>query len=204
MTCPCGKGDSLEACCGPYLKKSAVPETAEALMRSRYTAFAVGDIDYIFDTHDPDTVHQVERAGTESWSKQSEWLGLEILDAELGGPNDYTGTVEFIAKYKIRGTTINHREIATFRKQNGRWLFVADYTQGIARIEPGSGAVTLLPGPEDAALGGIDGLVYASAVARTAPDSRALRRSTAFVWSCDTRDSVTPSTSPISRRVSSS
>ena len=124
MTCPCGLGESLETCCGPFLKKSAFPETAEALMRSRYTAFTVGDIDYIFDTHDPDTVHQVERAGTESWSKQSEWLGLEILETDHGGANDYTGTVEFVAKYKIKGTAINHREIATFRKQNGRWLFV--------------------------------------------------------------------------------
>ena len=101
-----------------------MPETAEALMRSRYTAFVVGDIDYIFDTHDPDTVHQVERSSTEQWSKQSEWLGLEILDTDLGGREDYTGTVEFVARYKVRSTTINHREIATFRKQNGRWLFV--------------------------------------------------------------------------------
>ncbi len=93
-------------------------------MRSRYTAFVVGDIDYILDTHDPETVHQVERSSTETWSKQSEWLGLSILETALGGPSDYTGTVEFIAKYKIRGTTINHREVAQFRKHNGRWLFV--------------------------------------------------------------------------------
>jgi SEC-C motif-containing protein len=54
VTCPCGKGDSLEACCGPYLSHAARPDTAEALMRSRYTAYATGDVDYVIDSHDPD------------------------------------------------------------------------------------------------------------------------------------------------------
>jgi len=122
--CPCGSGKEFGSCCAPLLEGKEQAETAEQLMRSRYTAFAVGNVDYIFDTHDPDTVHQIDRKSTETWSKQSEWLGLEILSTNLGGPDDYTGTVEFLARYKARGTKIDHREVATFRKHNGAWLFV--------------------------------------------------------------------------------
>lgn len=124
MACICGKGESLETCCGPYLKGKTKPETAEALMRSRYAAYALGEIDYILQTHDPDTVKEVDRASTELWSKSSQWLGLEILGTDKGQPGDSEGTVEFVARYKLKGVTISHRERATFRKLDGRWVFV--------------------------------------------------------------------------------
>jgi SEC-C motif-containing protein len=106
------------------LKGEKSPETAEALMRSRYTAYAVGDIDYILGTHDPDRVKDVDQANTEAWSKSAEWLGLEIVKTEAGEASDTQGTVEFVANYKIRGTKIAHRERATFRKHGSRWVFV--------------------------------------------------------------------------------
>jgi SEC-C motif domain protein len=114
----------LESCCGRYLRGEAQPESAEQLMRSRYTAYATGEIDYILRTHDPATVHQVDRKNTELWSKQSQWLGLEIVHAERGGAGDEAGMVEFVARYKIRGVTVEHRERAKFRRENGRWWFV--------------------------------------------------------------------------------
>ena len=76
MTCPCGLGESLETCCGPYLKHEKKPPTAEALMRARYTAYATGDVDFIVESHDPDRKGEVDRKNTEAWAKQSEWLGL--------------------------------------------------------------------------------------------------------------------------------
>ena len=124
MTCPCGKGETLEECCGPYLKGIARPDTAEALMRSRYTAYATGDIDYIIDSHDPDRRGEVDRKNTELWSKQSEWVGLEILETDKGGADDDVGTVEFVARYKIKGVKVEHRERALFRKHGSRWVFV--------------------------------------------------------------------------------
>jgi SEC-C motif domain protein len=124
VTCICGKGESTETCCGPFLKRERRPDTAEALMRSRYTAYATGDIDYIIETHDPKRVEEIDRASTESWSKQSQWLGLEIIAAEAGGPADEQGSVEFCARYKLKNVTINHRERAEFRKHEGRWVFV--------------------------------------------------------------------------------
>jgi len=124
MVCPCGKGESLEVCCGPFLEGKEQPTTAEALMRARYTAYAIGNIDYIFTSHDPDTVSGVDRNNTELWSKGSEWLGLEILGTERGLENDNDGIVEFVARYKIKGVTLTHRERATFKRHGKRWVFV--------------------------------------------------------------------------------
>jgi SEC-C motif domain protein len=124
VTCPCGKGESLETCCGPLLAGETKAKTAEELMRSRYSAFATGNVDYVLSTHDPDTVNQVDRAATEAWSAQSEWTGLEIHTVEGGTESDHFGSVEFTANYKIKGAAIAHRERATFRKHNGAWLFV--------------------------------------------------------------------------------
>ncbi len=124
MTCPCGKGESLDTCCGPILKGKKKAATAEELMRARYTAFVNGDVDFILKSHDPDTANQVDRDSTEAWSKQSEWLGFELLSSEKGGADDNFGSIEFSAKYRIKGTTIDHREKATFRKEEGTWYFV--------------------------------------------------------------------------------
>ncbi|HTQ04261.1 MAG TPA: YchJ family protein [Polyangiaceae bacterium] len=124
MTCPCGLGESLETCCGPYLKHEKKAATAEALMRARYTAYATGDVDFIVESHDPDRRGDVDRKNTEAWSKQSEWLGLEITTTEKGQPEDDTGIVEFVARYKVKSTKIEHRERALFRKVDGRWFFV--------------------------------------------------------------------------------
>jgi SEC-C motif-containing protein len=124
VTCPCGKGESIEVCCGPILSGKRQAETAEELMRARYTAYATQNVDFIVSSHEPKTAEEVDRANTEAWSKNSEWLGLEITGTELGGPNDTTGTVEFVASYKLQKTKIDHRERATFSKENGKWYFV--------------------------------------------------------------------------------
>ncbi len=106
------------------LAGKAKAKTAEELMRARYRAFETGNVDFIMHSHDPDTVHQIDRDGTEAWAKQSEWQGLEVLSVTDGGENDMAGTVEFVARYKVKGTPLEHRERATFRKHNGGWVFV--------------------------------------------------------------------------------
>ncbi len=124
MTCHCGKGESFEACCAPLLAKKKKAKTAEELMRARYSAFVEANIDYIMDTHDPDTVKQVDRDNTLQWAKESEWIRLEIVKTEKGGEDDHFGRVDFVSTYKIKGTEIEHRESATFRNDGGTWLFV--------------------------------------------------------------------------------
>ncbi len=124
MTCPCGKGESIETCCGPYIEGKKRPETAEALMRSRYTAFATGNVDYIIETHDPERRGDIDEGSTADWAKNSEWLGFELVSSEAGGESDNAGVIEFVARYKVKGVTINHRERAVFRKAGDRWVFV--------------------------------------------------------------------------------
>ncbi|MCH2111123.1 MAG: YchJ family protein [Polyangiaceae bacterium] len=128
MSCHCGKDESYETCCLPLIKGDQRARTAEELMRARYAAFVEAEVDYIMSTHDPDTVHQVDRDSTAEWAKQSEWHGLEIIETEAGGPEDRFGRVDFAATYELKGTKVEHRESATFRRDGDRWLFV-DGTQ---------------------------------------------------------------------------
>ncbi len=93
-------------------------------MRSRYSAFVEGDIDYIMKTHDPKTVSDIDRDGTAQWASESEWLGLEILETEKGQDGDTEGRVDFCATYKLKGSKVEHRERALFRKEGDDWLFV--------------------------------------------------------------------------------
>jgi SEC-C motif domain protein len=106
------------------LSGQAKATTAEQLMRARYTAFERADVDFILKTHDPDTASQVDRRATELWAKESKWTGLEIIRTEAGGVGDNFGQVEFVASYELRGTPIQHRELATFRRQGDTWFFV--------------------------------------------------------------------------------
>ncbi len=123
MSCVCGSGASVESCCGPYVEGKALPPTAEALMRSRYAAYVLGAVDYILETTAVEAREGVDRANTELWSKSAEWLGLEIVRTEGGGPSDEQGTVEFIARFKVKGFPQRHHEIGEFVRRDGRWFF---------------------------------------------------------------------------------
>lgn len=84
--CPCGSGRDYDVCCGPLLAREAKAETAEALMRSRYTAFTKGDVDYLEETLRPGTREDFDRESVLAWSKESTWQGLEIRSTEAGRP----------------------------------------------------------------------------------------------------------------------
>jgi SEC-C motif-containing protein len=121
--CPCGSGEELDGCCGLLL--DGVPAaTALALMRSRYTAYVRGAIDYLIETHDPSARGSLDRAAITAWSRQTEWLGLDILDAVRGGEGDDDAIVEFIARGRTRGAPFAHRERSRFARRDGRWYYV--------------------------------------------------------------------------------
>lgn len=122
--CPCGSGNATGDCCGRFLSRKERAATAEQLMRSRYTAYVLGDVDYILATHDPDTVDMTDRASAERWSRGAEWMGLEVVATERGGPDDDDGIVEFAARYAMGGATTTHGERSRFRKLRGRWYYV--------------------------------------------------------------------------------
>lgn len=121
--CYCGKPLEFEKCCSPYLKGLKKPSTAEDLMRARYSAYVTGEIDFIKSTHNPDHMDGMDVEATRRWSRESEWLGLEILGTIEGGLNDSKGSVEFKASYSHDGLTNVHHEISGFIKVEGKWYF---------------------------------------------------------------------------------
>ncbi len=93
-------------------------------MRSRYTAYAIQNIDYLAATHDPETIENMDREDTEKWAQEAEWEGLEIIETEAGGPEDDEGVVEFVARYSSQGQSVAHHERSTFRRIDGKWFYV--------------------------------------------------------------------------------
>lgn len=125
MPCICGIEDvTTETHCQAMIKGDRAPTTAEELMRARYAAYALGEVDYILETHAPEATEDVDRDAIQEWSDSAEWNGLEIVSTEKGGEGDADGVVEFIARYTAQDTPQVHHERATFRKDEGKWLFV--------------------------------------------------------------------------------
>lgn len=94
--------------------------TALALMRSRYAAYVRGEIDYLADTQRA----PLDRAAAGQWSRDTLWMGLEIVQTHAGGEDDDTGEVEFVARGVTAGKPFTMRERSRFEKVGGRWLYV--------------------------------------------------------------------------------
>ncbi len=122
--CPCGSGRAFDDCCGPLINGEQAAATAEALMRSRYSAYVTGAVDYLGDTLHPDSRSDYDAAATRKWAEQSQWCGLEIRSMEQGEEGDDVGTVEFVASYKADGKTRHHHEFSRFSRHRGRWYYV--------------------------------------------------------------------------------
>ncbi|AXE28942.1 hypothetical protein DK842_02875 [Chromobacterium phragmitis] len=121
--CPCG-GESLAACCGRYHPPGAPPApTAEALMRSRYSAFALGLEDYLLATWHSST--RPETLGLEEDAGVVKWIALEILRCEAGREGDSEGVVEFVARCKVGGKAERMHEASRFVREDGRWYYVS-------------------------------------------------------------------------------
>ncbi len=121
--CPCGTESEYDACCGRYIDGPSHAPTAESLMRSRYCAYTLVNVDYIGDTHDPKTLSNHDPEQAQKWAEDSEWLGLEILSVAGGGADDASGTVEFIARFRQEGEEHEHRERSDFVRRGERWYF---------------------------------------------------------------------------------
>lgn len=130
--CPCESGKEYDACCGPIISGTRAAATAEDLMRSRYSAFAKREVDYLRKSLHPRHRHDYDPAATRKWAETSEWIKLDILKSETGA-SDNEGTVEFVATYRQKGTTLTHHELGNFRRTDGVWY----YTDG-QLIAPGT------------------------------------------------------------------
>jgi SEC-C motif-containing protein len=122
-TCPCGKGAPYSDCCQPIISGARPAETAEQLMRARYSAYVKGETDFLFETTHPSHRKGYDHAGTKEWAENSEWLGLEIVDNRQGGPDDLVGEVEFIARFREKAVECAHHERGHFKREEGCWYF---------------------------------------------------------------------------------
>lgn len=122
--CPCCSDRPFAQCCEPFICGAVAATTAEQVMRSRYTAYAEGDIAYLKKTTHPDGLADFDEEATLSWSENSLWKGLEILATEGGGPEDDQGIVEFAAHFSQKDVEHKHHERAIFKRENQEWLFL--------------------------------------------------------------------------------
>jgi len=125
MQCPCGSGKTLANCCQPYIEGRQAAPTAEALMRSRYTAFAVAHIDYLLKSHHNTTRPVKDRNEILQWTKSVQWMGLTILSKSEGQATQNTGMVEFRAVFIENGQLQHIHEKSLFRKEKGMWYYVS-------------------------------------------------------------------------------
>jgi len=121
--CPCGSQQALAQCCG-RLHAGALPNCASELMRSRYSAYALGLIDYLIATTLPAQQAALDRAGIEQWSRQSQWLGLDVESEEAVPGDALHAHVTFTARWRDAGGEHAHRERSAFVRSAGRWYFI--------------------------------------------------------------------------------
>lgn len=123
--CPCGNNKTYKECCELYISGKSQPLTAEELMRSRYTAFTKGKVDYLLKTHESSTRPTKERNKMLKWMNSVEWLGLVIVNTVKGQAEDGSGKVEFRAVFIEDGFTQAMHEESIFVKNKGNWLYVS-------------------------------------------------------------------------------
>jgi SEC-C motif domain protein len=118
--CPCGSGILYAQCCQALLLGQRRAATAEALMRSRYSAYVMGDISYVLKTW-----HLSTRPPVIDPETIPNWCGLEIIRTEKGQVDDEAGIVEFKAKALSQKKTFELHEVSRFVKEAGQWLYVS-------------------------------------------------------------------------------
>jgi len=123
--CPCGNDTDYKICCQPFLKGTAQPQTAEQLMRSRYTAYTKAKISYIKNTMQGPALKNFDLKSAKVWVKQATWISLNVLNTKAGSSDDEQGWVEFIATYKDKRGIHELHELSEFHKINGKWYYVS-------------------------------------------------------------------------------
>jgi SEC-C motif-containing protein len=118
LPCPCGSEEPYTACCQRWhsgFEEGVFAPTPEALMRSRYSAYSIGLIDYLLATWHPSTAPGELELGA------VKWIGLEILHAEATGD---AGVVEFVARCRVNGRAQKMHEVSRFVRQDARWYYI--------------------------------------------------------------------------------
>ncbi|MFW1676784.1 YchJ family protein [Pontibacter sp. JAM-7] len=122
--CPCGSTQPFNLCCEPLIGGKKNAATAEALMRSRYTAFSLGAIDYLIDTTAPEMRRPDDAAVLNEQTKATIWSSLRVVAKQAGENDDTNGTVEFKASFTAGDETGVLHETSRFRQDGGQWFYV--------------------------------------------------------------------------------
>ncbi len=126
LICPCRTDEpanvnnpiTYEDCCQAYIEHSKLPETAEQLMRSRYTAYTQKNRHYLLQTWHPDT-----QPPSLTFEEPLHWLGLKVKSTQAGSADDTQGSVMFVARYKVAGKAGRLEENSHFIKINNQWFY---------------------------------------------------------------------------------
>ena len=129
MNCPCQSGKTYNHCCRPWHDGKAAP-TAEQLMRSRYSAFVFGLVDYLFETTHPNHRAKNLKADIASTCKGLAWTGLDVRDVWQGGEKDKVGKVTFHASFVQEGKNGVHVEHSRFKRFGKAWMYVDGEVKG--------------------------------------------------------------------------
>lgn len=122
--CPCNPKIPFSSCCEPILKGEKRAPTAEALMRSRYSAYVLGHSLYLLKTVHPFQVHpETINTAVEATLREIKWTGLDILKTDQGMDPDSQGMVEYIASYTLKGEPFTLHEKSQFIKMEGEWKY---------------------------------------------------------------------------------
>lgn len=120
--CICGHKKHFDQCCGRFLTAGEIAKTPEQLMRSRYSAYALGKHgDYLLATWWPANARDLTAAALSE--KSLDWIGLEVLARTQSGDR---ATVEFKARYRgaVRSEPRTLHEVSNFLREDGRWFYV--------------------------------------------------------------------------------
>ncbi|MBE0436147.1 MAG: YchJ family protein [Methylomicrobium sp.] len=142
-SCLCGSGLPYEQCCRTYHDGSRFAETAEILMRSRFTAYAYHDAAYLLATWD-----NAKKPQSIDFSKdKTVWTKLEIVNIKKGGKNDVKGLVEFKAYFKLDDEDQVMHELSRFKKSGGRWYYLDGLVKSIGQPKTENGQGKNAPCP---------------------------------------------------------
>lgn len=118
--CPCCSGKLYFECCQPIIHGEVIPKNPEELMRSRYSAYSVGNVDYLYNTTAKKEQKYYSKKEIEGWASENDWLKLEIMNS-----ND--NMVEFKAFHKLKNSfeILIHHEKSTFVLEGNHWKYLS-------------------------------------------------------------------------------
>lgn len=124
LLCPCDSKKYYDQCCGPFVSGNALPPTAEALMRSRYTAYTQANIRYIQETMRGNAAVGFDPEQALEWAQAAKWKRLKVLNGYPHESDKDRYYVEFTAYYIWDGKPQSFTEVSEFQKIADKWYYI--------------------------------------------------------------------------------